>query len=80
MGYIVKVKILLFDVNCHTNVFLEFIVQSPKYSVKDIIKEINGFIENENKYILEKMPLKEYEEARNAEKTKLMQTQYKICK
>ncbi len=58
MGYIVKVKILLFDVNCHTNVFLEFIVQSPKYSVKDILKEINGFIENENKYILEKMPLK----------------------
>jgi secreted Zn-dependent insulinase-like peptidase len=73
MGYIVKVKILLFDVNCHTNVFLEFIVQSPKYSVKDILKEINGFIENENKYILEKMSLKEYEEARNAEKTKLKQ-------
>ena len=73
MGYIVKAKILLIDSNNHTNVFLEFIVQSPKYTVKEIINEINKFIENENIYILKKMSLKEFEEAVNAEKTKLKQ-------
>jgi secreted Zn-dependent insulinase-like peptidase len=73
MGYIVKAKILLIDTNNHTNVFLKFIVQSPKFTVTEILDEINKFIENENKYILEKMPIKEFEEAVNAEKTKLKQ-------
>jgi secreted Zn-dependent insulinase-like peptidase len=71
MGYIVKVHTLLIDSNSNSNVFLQFVIQSPKYSCEEILDEINKFIENEIIYIMEKMPLDEYLTALNAEKVKL---------
>jgi insulysin len=71
MGYIVKVRTLIVNSNNNSNVFLQFIIQSPKYSCKEILDEINKFIENEIVYIMEQMPLDEYLTALNAEKVKL---------
>jgi secreted Zn-dependent insulinase-like peptidase len=71
MGYIVRAKILLLDSNYHSSIFLQFVIQSPKYSVKKIIDETTEFIINENNFILEKMTEEEYEKIRNAERTKL---------
>jgi insulysin len=71
MGYIVRAKILLLDSNYHSSLFLQFIIQSPKYSVKKIIDETNNFIINENKFILENMTDVEYDIIRDAEYSKL---------
>lgn len=71
MGYIVKVRTLLIDSNNSSNVFLQFIIQSPKYSCDEILDEINKFIENEIIYIMENMSLEEYNTALNSEKVKL---------
>jgi insulysin len=71
MGYIVRAKILLSDSNYHSSIFLQFLIQSPKYSVKKIIDETTQFIIDENKFILEKMTEEEYEKIRDAERSKL---------
>jgi insulysin len=71
MGYIVRAKILLLDSNYHSSIFLQFVIQSPKYSVKKIIDETTQFITNENNFILDKMTVQEYEKIRDAERTKL---------
>ncbi len=71
MGYIVRAKIILLDSNYHNSIFLKFLIQSPKYSVKKIIDETTQFITNENKFILEKMTEEEYEKIRDAERAKL---------
>ena len=71
MGYIVKVRTMLVESNHNSNVFLQFVIQSPKYTCKEIIEEINKFIEGEIVYIMEKMPLEEFNVALNAEKIKL---------
>ncbi len=71
MGYIVRAKILLLDSNYHSSIFLQFLIQSPKYSVKKIIDETTNFIKNENDFILNKMTEKEYEAIRDAERNKL---------
>lgn len=71
MGYIVKAKIAPYNCNYYTNFFLEFIVQSPKYSVKKIIDEINNFLQIQNEFILDKMKDTDYEIVRTAEEGKL---------
>jgi secreted Zn-dependent insulinase-like peptidase len=71
MGYIVRAKILLLDSNYHSSIFLQFLIQSPKYSVKKILDETTQFITNENKFILDKMTEEEYEKIRDAERSKL---------
>ena len=71
MGYIARVKTILLDSNSYTNTFIQFLVQSPKYSTSKILEEIQNFIKNEHKYILSEMKESEYEEIRSAEKTKL---------
>jgi secreted Zn-dependent insulinase-like peptidase len=71
MGYIVRAKILLLDSNYHSSIYLQFLIQSPKYSVKKIIDETTKFIEDENKIILNKMTEKEYESIRDAERSKI---------
>lgn len=71
MGYIVKAKVAPYNCNYYTNFFLEFIVQSPKYSVKKIIDEINDFLLVQNEYILDKMKDTDYEIVRGAEEGKL---------
>lgn len=74
IGYIVKVRTLLIESSSNSNVFLQFIIQSPKYSCEEILDEINNFIQNEIIYIMEKMPSEEYNTALNAEKVKLKET------
>jgi insulysin len=71
MGYIVKAKIAPYNCNYYTNLYLEFIIQSPKYSVKKIIDEINDFLKVQNEYILDKMKDTDYEIVREAEEGKL---------
>jgi len=71
MGYIVKVNMKIMDNNYYSNVFIEFLVQSPKYSVKKIFDETENFIKNENEYILNKMTEEEYLKSINAEEAKL---------
>jgi secreted Zn-dependent insulinase-like peptidase len=71
MGYIVKAKIAPYNCNYYTNLYLEFIIQSPKYSVKKIIDEINDFLKVQNEYILDKMKISDYEIVREAEEGKL---------
>jgi insulysin len=71
MGYIVKVNMKIMDNNYHSNVFIEFLVQSPKYSVKKIFDEIEEFIKNENDHILNKMDESEFLKCINAEEAKL---------
>jgi insulysin len=71
MGYIVKVNMKILDNNYYSNIFIEFLIQSPKFSVKDIFKETEDFIKQENDYILNKMTEKEYIKSINAEESKL---------
>jgi secreted Zn-dependent insulinase-like peptidase len=71
MGYIVKVNMKIMDNNYYSNVFIEFIVQSPKYSVKNIFDETENFIKNENDYILNKMTEEQYLKSINAEEAKI---------
>jgi insulysin len=71
MGYIVKVRTNLINNNYYSNVFLQFVIQSPKYSCEEILDEIDKFISNEIIYIIEKMSPEEYNLALNAEKIKL---------
>jgi len=68
IGYVVKVKISIYDNNITQKIYIKFIVQSSKYTYDIVLREILDFIKRQQKRILNELSEIDYKEFISSEK------------